>query len=132
MYWDGQPLGSFGQPIHLTTGLPTQIGSSDPDTTTEGWIGGLDEVALYRSTLGADAILDHFLAMVGATTSPPTLTAARSGNQLALSWPLDATGFTLESTDVLPAVAWSPVPGVVNNQVTVEVTGGGRFFRLRK
>ncbi len=131
MYWDGQSLGTFAQPIALTLGLPTQIGSSDPSTTPEGWIGGIDEVAFYRATLSADAIYNHFLAMV-APPSPPTITFVRSGNNLTLSWPPDVTGFTLESTGKLPATAWTPVGGVVNNQVTVPIGSGNLFFRLRK
>ncbi|HEY5909075.1 MAG TPA: LamG-like jellyroll fold domain-containing protein [Verrucomicrobiae bacterium] len=131
MYWDGQPLGGFSQPIHLTTGLTTQIGSSDPVTTTEGWIGGLDEVAFYRSTLGPDAILNHFLAMVGSAPRP-SLSISRSANQVILSWPAATTGYTLEYAPSLTTPAWTPVTGVVNNTVTNDIAAGNRFFRLRK
>ncbi len=131
MYWDGQPFGNFGQAINLTTGLTTQIGSSSPDTTVEGWVGAIDEMAFYRATLSADAIHNHYLAMVGAATAP-VLSFARSGNQLTLSWPPDVTGFILEATPGLVAPSWTPVPGVVNNSVTVDISTGTRFFRLKK
>jgi hypothetical protein len=52
-------------------------------------------------------------------------------HQLTLSWPADATSFTLESTVKLPAVNWTPV-GVVNNQVTINISEGSWFYRLRK
>ena len=39
---------------------------------------------------------------------------------------------SLESADALPATSWTPVNGVVNNQVTVEVPGVMRFYRLRR
>jgi len=85
MYWDGVPMGSFAQPINLVTGLPTQIGSSEPDSTTEGWLGAIDEVAFYQATLSADAIQRHYLAMTGGISASPQLQATRSGNQLTLS-----------------------------------------------
>jgi hypothetical protein len=131
MYWDGQPVGTFPQPINISSGLTTQIGSSAPTTTTEGWMGDLDEVAFYSTTLSADAIWNHFLAMVG-TESAPTLSYSLTGKQLTLSWPADVVGYTLEYAEVLPATSWLPVSGVVNNQVTVDASTGKRFFRLRK
>jgi hypothetical protein len=128
MYWDGQPRGSFFQSINSFLAKTTQLGSSAPTTTTEGWMGGLDEVAFYSDALGAEAIWNHYLAMVG----PPSLSYSLAGTQLTLSWPADATGFILESAPSLPATTWTPVSGVVNNQVTVDASVGMRFFRLRK
>lgn len=130
MYWDGQLLGTFAQPIDLATGLTAQIGSS-ADLTAEGWVGGIDEVAFYRSTLDANAIARHFLAMVGSTQSP-VLSFSRSGTQLTLSWPADATGFSLVSAATLPANGWTSVPGVVANSVKVSMTNGQTYYRLIK
>ncbi len=127
MYWDGQPLGAFAQTINFLS-KPTQLGSSTPTATTEGWIGGLDEVAFYSTALGADTIWNHFLAMVG----PPSLSCSLAGTQLTLAWPEEATGFTLEYAESLPAASWTTVTNVVNNQVTVDTSAGRRFFRLRK
>jgi hypothetical protein len=132
MYWDGQPLGTFAQPIAMAAGLSTQIGSSDPLTTTEGWIGGLDEIAFYNTTLSAAAIQNHFLAMVGVPTTAPRLSYSRSGSNLTLSWPAETVGYILESAEQLPGSSWTAVPGVVNNQVTVTISGTNRFYRLRK
>ena len=61
--------------------------------------------------LGADAIWNHYLAMVG----PPSLSYSLVGTQLTLSWPADVTGYTLEYAESLPAISWTPVSGVVNN-----------------
>lgn len=132
MYWDGVPTGSFAQPINLVTGLPTQIGSPEPDSTTEGWLGAIDEVAFYQATLSADAIQRHYLAMTGGVSAPPQLQATRSGNQLTLSWQNDVSGYILEATPSLVSPSWSSVSGVVNNQVTVETTDAMRFFRLKQ
>ena len=71
------------------------------------------------------------LAMVAPATAP-AISVSRSGNQLTLSWPADAVGYTLESADTLPAASWTTVGGVVNNQVTVNITAENRFYRLRK
>jgi len=38
----------------------------------------------------------------------------------------------LQYAENLPAAAWLPVPGVVNNQVTVDASVGKRFFRLSR
>ncbi len=128
MYWDGKPQGALYQSINSYLAKTTQIGSSSPLTTTEGWMGGLDEVAFYNTALGADAIWNHYLAMVG----PPSLSYSLVGTQLTLSWPVDLTGYTLEYAGSLPTASWAPVSGVVNNQVTVDASLGMRFFRLRK
>jgi len=127
MYWDGKPRGTFYQTINSFLTKTTQIGSSSP-TTTEGWMGDLDEVAFYSTALGPDTIWNHFLAMVG----PPSLNFSLAGTQLTLSWPADVTGYILESAPILTATSWTPVPGVVNNQVTVDASVGVQFFRLRK
>ena len=94
-------------------------------------MGGLDEVAFYSDALDAGDIWRHFLAMVTPTTAP-SLSYSRSGSQLTISWPVEVTGFTLESADALNAATWTEVGGVVNNQVTVDASIGTRFYRLRK
>ncbi len=133
MYWDGKSIGSFVQSINSSLAKTTQIGSSAPITTSEGWMGGLDEVAFYKTALGAETIWNHFLAMVGPDVIvAPTLSFSLNGAQLTLSWPADVTGYTLEYAETLPASSWTAVSGVVNNKVTVDASVGKRFFRLRK
>ena len=58
-----------------------------------------------------------------------------SGTNVVVSWPTNATGFTLQSTLDLNAPAWNPVlptPAVTNGQnvVTNSVGPGQMFFRL--
>jgi hypothetical protein len=131
MYWDGKPLGSFAQAINFVQGKTTQIGSTTPTVTTDGWMGGVDEVAFYNATLGPETIWNHFLAMVGPE-SAPKLKFSLSGKELTLSWPTEAVGLTLEYAESLPAAAWTAVSGVVNNQVTVNTASGMRLYRLRR
>ena len=131
MYWDGALLGTFAQPINLSVGLSSQIGSSAPSSTAEGWIGSIDEVAFYRSALGAGAVHNHFLSMIGASTAP-ALSISRSGNQITLSWPPDAAGFALQFANNLATGSWTPIPGLVTNSVTLTITNDSQFYRLKK
>jgi len=62
----------------------------------------------------------------------PAISIQRSGSNLTLSWPAAATGFTLESKTSLQDATWTTVPGVVNNSVTVSMTGTSQFYRLKK
>jgi hypothetical protein len=70
------------------------------------------------------------------SNSPPQLTLIPSGANTILTWPTDATGFTLQSTTNLGSSAvWTtnaPAPVVVNGQNTVTnpISGTQQFFRL--
>jgi hypothetical protein len=132
MYWDGKPRGTFNQTINSGLGKTTQIGSSAPTTTAEGWIGDLDEIAFYSDALSAGQISDHYRAMIAPTPTVPSLSFSLAGTQLTLSWPADVSGYTLESSSDIAADQWLPVEGVVNNQVTVDASVGTQFFRLVK
>jgi uncharacterized repeat protein (TIGR03803 family) len=67
----------------------------------------------------------------------PRLKFKRSGNDVLISWPANAAGFTLQSTVDLSSPEWMDshdVPVVVNGHYTVtkEVSGGIRFYRLKR
>lgn len=74
-----------------------------------------------------------FSASVG-----PKLELSLVGDQQArLTWPTNATGYTLEFATSLPATLWTTItntPTVLSNQFALEVdtTGGSKFYRLRK
>ena len=78
--------------------------------------------------------VDYVRVYVWAPT--PQLTIIPSGANVVLTWPTNATGFTLQSTMNLGSSAvWStnsPAPVVVNGQNTVTnpITGTQQFFRL--
>ncbi len=66
---------------------------------------------------------------------PPPLTLNPSGPDVVLTWPTNATSFTLHSTTNLMSPLWntvSPAPVVVNGQnvVTNPISGTQRFYRL--
>ena len=67
---------------------------------------------------------------------PPQLTITRAVGDVALTWPTNFTGYTLESTtNLVVPVVWntnSSAASVVNGQNTVTnlATGMQRFYRL--
>jgi hypothetical protein len=78
------------------------------------------------------------VALIGGVELLPSLKAKPNGNELILSWPTNAVGFTLQSTlDLTPPVTWldsTSVPAVIGARFTLTNTpsGGARFYRLRK
>jgi hypothetical protein len=132
MYWDGLPIGMLIQDISFSSGRTTQLGSVAPGATTDGWMGNLDEVAFYSGALSAEKIWSHYLAMVAPEAPAPAIGFALSGKQLTLSWPAEVSGFTLQWSPDLTPGSWTAVEGVSNNQVTVDVSSGRKFYRLVK
>ncbi|HRI15947.1 MAG TPA: hypothetical protein PLX89_23355 [Verrucomicrobiota bacterium] len=65
-----------------------------------------------------------------AAAVPPTLSVQTQGTSVVVSWPAGVTGWTLQSSPSLSTPDWQPVPGVVNNSVTLTPTTGPSFFRL--
>jgi uncharacterized delta-60 repeat protein len=62
----------------------------------------------------------------------PTLTIWRAGINAEVSWPVDALGFTLQSTPTLNPAAWSNVPNSsTTNRLLVPNISGQSWFRLR-
>jgi hypothetical protein len=66
----------------------------------------------------------------------PVIAIYRSGTNVILRWPTNATGFTLQSTtNLVSPAAWStnlPSPSVINtnNVVTNTFSGKQMFYRL--
>lgn len=68
---------------------------------------------------------------------PHSLAANRSDTSVTLSWPATGTNFVLEAIETLGPTNWTVVPdprSIVNDQcvVTNEISGGNRFYRLRR
>jgi hypothetical protein len=92
-------------------------------------------VAAQSRVIAIAAGLAHTVALL---RTPVPLNARRSGNELILSWPAAATGFTLQSTlDLNPPASWvdvtnaSVLPGA-QWTVTNSFSGSAQFYRLRK
>ena len=106
---------------------PLRIGGHS--TWGEFFAAQVDDVRIYNRLLNpVDA---RGLYELGVSAAVP-LTVTRSGSAIVISWPAEATGYVLKSSPALPDGAWSDVPGVVNNSVTITPGPGNLFFRLQK
>jgi pimeloyl-ACP methyl ester carboxylesterase len=72
------------------------------------------------------------------TTMPPSLQAQASNGNLALSWPLSAQNFSVQTTtNLADPNSWTTlpdVPAIVNlqNAITNPISDGMRFYRLKQ
>lgn len=63
---------------------------------------------------------------------PPQLFMTLGQGNVHLIWDLAVTRYLLENaTSLTPPVQWTPVPGVVSNQIAVPMQETNRFYRLR-
>lgn len=120
-------------PLNVITYANNWIGRSqynDPYFT-----GTYDEFRIYDGALSDSAVAASFAA--GPNTLPngprPTLTAARRGDTLILSWPASATGYAPQSSATLGGI-WTTLtqtPVVANGTATIEITPTATgFYRL--
>jgi hypothetical protein len=119
------------------TGKPVLIGQRDDGVTKLK--GDVAEIVIYNSSL-SDADRAKVINYLGtkyaiavqnvSTLLPPLSVSAASGN-VTVSWPVDSTGFLLESSDTMEQDTWLEVPGVTANTVTQPLSTRS-FFRLRR
>ena len=111
--------------LHSFTATNTVTGTN---ADGQAPIGGLvmSGNALYGTTSAGGAA---GYGTVYAIVFPPSLTIARSGTNVILTWPTDVSGFSLQSaTNLVPPVNWTTVSG--QNTVTNPGSGHQKFFRL--
>jgi len=139
LYINGQRVrtGPASIPLQAINDINVWLGRSNwPDPYFNGQ---LDEFRLYNGVLWDASVAASFAggrdALLGGR---PTLRVTRSGNNLQLAWPSDATNYVLEAAAGLasPSV-WSTVTNTPISQngqqiVTLSITNATRFFRLRK
>jgi hypothetical protein len=114
------------------------------DRTVVAW-GGNEGDLITTAPAGLSGVTaiaagyEYTVALVGPELVMPVALRARTGgNELLLSWPTNAVGFTLQSTLALtPPLTWidsTDAPAVVGAQFTVTKTFSGRalYYRLRK
>lgn len=99
--------------------------------------GTLTNTVVCGSTV-ADPLKGNNAVSVKTVVDFPQVNFARVAGSLVISWPVEATGYTLESaTNLTAPIIWTPVtvPAAVNvggvNYVTNNIGTGSRFFRLR-
>lgn len=134
----------FRDGVLVASGANTRLWSSLPDT--DNWLardewrdpmfnGNYDEFRIWNGALTSGQVANLFKAGPNVVAGPE-LKISKSGNQLTLTWPANATGFILQSTTDL-GVAFAPAggsPSVVNglNVLTITPSGARTFYRLRK
>ena len=137
---------SMGAPFLLKQGTIANLddGSGSPnrwgdysatmfDPTDENLVWTVQEIPRTSSLWGTQ------ITLISLNTNRPSLTITRTGSTVTLSWPLSADpAYVLESSPVLPNATWTAVTGwpqvISLNQrvVTMTLTGGALYFRLRK
>ena len=144
-YWNGRRVAETGYrgEIIASPNLPpwisigaefTEAGFPTPERTLAArlddfavWGRSLSEIeieAIYRAGLSGrniseiPAVLDVRLTISG------------NAGVTMISWPIDLSGYVLQTSPNLSPPAWTPVPGVVSNRVTLAHPTGTAFFRL--
>jgi hypothetical protein len=92
---------------------------------------------IYNGVLTAAQIAENYAVGSDTLVVPkPPLSIERAGGQITLSWPVEHTGFTLQSRTSLNAGAWTDVEqgSLVGEryEVTISAGAGPVFYRLIK
>lgn len=130
----------------LSLSFSTLFGGPGDETTSgialdalgNPWIVGFTQGQLptynaFQSQPGGDN--DAFL--VNLSLRDAKVEINRSGQNVTLSWPVEAKDYILEATASLPAVSWTtvtntPTVTATNRSVQLPLTGPAQFFRLRR
>jgi len=128
------PLAAHAQPYSINWYKIAGGGGTSINTqySLSGTIGQPD--AGGAMTGGNFSLSGGFWSFISVVQTPgaPLLTITHIGNQAIVSWPLSATGFTLQTNNSLATGSWSNYTGaVVNNSVTNSPPTGTLFFRLK-
>lgn len=114
-----------------------KIGGSFPQNTAErnAFTGRLDDLMFFKRSLTASEIQQQHAFLLAATAPMPALSISHATGNFTLSWSAPTNGFILEASGDLSASSWAPFgthPLTDNDSLTAPLTGGSRFFRLRK
>ena len=132
---DGAPLpGPFSTPSFLADapgGLGTSVGYH---TLRYSPVSG-SFLAVFASSAGHAYLASLLPASSHLSVTVPSLVVSRQQANLSVSWPANATGFTLQSTPGLSPANWQPAGGTPTqsngtNTLTVPATDPIRLFRL--
>ncbi len=131
--------------VLVATAQNTALWSTLPDT--DNWLardewpdpmftGSYCDFRIWNGALTSGQVANLYKAGP-ETVAGPALKILRSGNQVTLQWPANATGFTLESASNLLTGTWSSVPGNITvsngfNNLTVNIDQTPAFFRLKQ
>ncbi len=85
---------------------------------TDSWYFGIDNFGLY--------------SLAPTPAEQPVVSASLVGGAVRLAWSADAAGYVLEQRTEATSGAWTTVPGVSGNAVTLPATASQQWFRLVK
>ena len=116
------------------------MGSSG--SSNESAYGAVDDLGMWTRPLSQAELIGIYQAglkgkgVPQATYPPPSLAAVAASGNVTLVYPGWAKGYTLEASPGLSPASWGTVsiaPGIVNGNstVTMPITPGAQFFRLR-
>lgn len=106
--------------------------------STDAWLNAtIDEFRVYDGRLTPDQIAANYRFGPDALALPVTLTRSNVAQNLDLSWPSWAVGFTLESSSDLGSTNWLPQPATTTLSadrwnVSLPTSGNTKVFRLRR
>ena len=136
--WINPDPATFGAAMPPPPNCMTNAGNGG--ATADPGANGVDRIS-WRGTAGS---FQHEVDEVrigftwAAVTPPPAvyLTASLIGNNVAVSWPTNAVGYTLVSETDLTSAAWTTNTPIIvqgtNNTFTVPGPIGQQFFRLAR
>ncbi|SRR5581483_1193816 len=106
--------------------------STNGQFSLNGTIGQPD--ASGAMTGGNYSVTGGFWSLFSVVQTPgaPLLTITSVGNKVIVSWPLSATGWTLQTNNDLATGNWGNYGPVVNNRITNSPPTGKLFFRLKQ
>ena len=119
-------LGNFGS----VAGAREELG---PDGGSRVFRGLIDEVKVFSKALSLEEI--QVAQKAASAVGAPRLSVTHQANNLVITWPSAAT-FQLQSADALGLGSWinvstTPVVKGSETSVSIPLTAGSRFFRLR-
>ena len=133
------PVSNFVGSVNLTSTNGISVTPSISGGFTHGvWTGSVViPVAASNVVLKADDGFGHYgLANSINVFDPPSLAASASGQILLMHWPVNPTGFGLETSSSLVPAHWAPVAGppIQLGQEWLQpviMSDTNRFYRLR-
>lgn len=122
---------NFAVSNNISCGLDCYISTNSDGSGPRGSLTFLGNALYGTAAYGGQAGLGTVFSLL----VPPQLSISRDDANVALSWPTNFTGFTLQSTTDLTSALWTTnlsAPVVVNgwNTVTDRITGTQQFYRL--
>jgi hypothetical protein len=120
-----------GLSLYSASGYTLGGATINPDGS---WTGGVQ--AMLPATNGQLTVLVPPISafLLNPVILPTNITVSVAGNQLSLNWPMNYTGWLLQSNSTsLASTNWFPVPGSGNTnrvQITIQPGQSNVFYRL--